>query len=102
MNNNKYGFTLIEVVVSITLLSILSMGFLQVFGGSLGITKKNIAFDKATNDFAYKIDMGDNNDASVDTKSINLGNGHSITLHEYTLDDPESDNVFIYYRYPTP
>lgn len=98
-NYNKRGFTLIEVLVSITLISILSLGFLQAMVGFLGITKKNIAYDEATTAFSRQIDANENLGAAEAQETINLGNGHSIVLDQYSIEDSQSEDIFIYYKY---
>ena len=67
--------------------------------GFLGITKKNIAYDEATTAFSRQIDANENLSATEVEEMINLGNGHSIALEQYSIKDPQSEDIFIYYKY---
>lgn len=58
MKNKKSGFTLLEVIVSIVLISILSLGFLQIVTANSGVSARSEEYNQGTYDFAAAIDMG--------------------------------------------
>ncbi|MDD4780710.1 MAG: type II secretion system protein [Tissierellia bacterium] len=96
--NNKKGFTLIEVVVSIMLISILSLGFLQLFTGFMGITTKKISYDEATNEFAKYIDERDwSKFDEIKDITLNLNSSNTITLKQYTMDKSDEDKGLLRY-----
>ncbi len=100
---NKKGFTLIEVVVSIVLIGILSLGFLQVYAGFSGITAKKIAHDQATDEFSEIIDR-DEISKIHDINNVTLKIGDSatdkISLKQYTINKSDEDKgVLRYYKF---
>jgi prepilin-type N-terminal cleavage/methylation domain-containing protein len=102
--NNKKGFTLIETAVSIMLISILSLGFLQVFTGFMGITAKKISYDEATNEFSKYMDEGDWSEFDdEDVKGgikLKLDSSNTITLKQYTIDkSDEGKGLLRYYTF---
>ncbi len=99
MNNSK-GFTLIETVVSIVLIVILSLGFLQVMTGFLSITAKKTAYDEATNEFAGLIDGKDVSGFIQKDTVLEIGDGSTITLNQYTIDKTgENKGLLRYYTF---
>lgn len=100
---NKKGFTLIEVVVSIVLIGILSLGFLQVYAGFSGITAKKIAHDQATDEFSEIInrdDMSKIHDVNDVTLTIGDSGTDNISLKQYTIDKSDEDKgVLRYYKF---
>lgn len=100
---NKGGFTLIEVVVSLVLLTVLSIGFLQSMVGFLGITKQTIYHGRATRDYAEKIDRANIPiGTDEDTVNIDLGDGYYIPLYQYTIegDSTKNEGILRYYKLP--
>ncbi len=95
--NNRKGFTLIETVVSVVLIIILSLGFLQIMTGFLSITEKKNAYDEATDEFAGLIDRKDISGFTQKDTVLELGAGSTITLNQYTIDGLDEDKGLLRY-----
>ncbi len=95
--NNRKGFTLIETVVSIVLTIILSLGLFQIMTGFLSITEKKNAYDEATGEFAGLIDRKDISGFTQEDTVLELGDGSTITLNQYTIDRMDEDEGLLRY-----
>ncbi|GEM_PF-3590284 len=58
MKNNKQGFTLIEIVISIALLSVICIGFMAVITATTGTTQRSSVYDEMSEEYVERYNKG--------------------------------------------
>lgn len=100
---NKKGFTLIETVVCLGLISVISAAFLHVTLGSAAVQQAGNAYDARSTALVSALETGVLPDGVLCEYSgrlvISFDNGKTLSLEEMSLRyDAESEKI-TYYRY---
>lgn len=116
LTKNENGFTLIEVVVSVALISILALGFYQIIMTSSGIYQRTASYNEATYAFkAYSVGIRDRSGSTElygiveenESVSVPIAGGESIELTKTRLEygggadaDKRKTGYFEYFSLP--
>ena len=91
MNNNKKGFTLIEVILSVALIAIIMIMFSSLFNNSLLISSESQQIDEASS--VAQSDTISNSAHYIADKDLNFDFSGNIIDGEGTVIESSSSNV---------
>ena len=91
MNNNKKGFTLIEVILSVALIAIIMIMFSSLFNNSLLISSESQQIDEASSNAQSNIEL--DNGSYVEDKDLDFNFSGNIIDGEGTVIESSSNNV---------
>lgn len=100
---NKKGFTLIEAVICLGLVSVISAAFLYVTLGAVSAQRAGSDYEQQSTRLISALEMGELSSDMQQTPAgrieLNLGNGYTVTLGHYRLSVQGEEQGIAYYRY---
>lgn len=100
---NKYnkGFTLLEVIISISLIGVIGAASLGMFNGYISMEKKAEEYNQKTAKFFSLVaDQNfDSGNMSGEYHILNLGDKKAIELYRYVYTDKGNGGEITYYDY---